>query len=79
MKHCLFSLPISPLSSNPFLCHLLVFKTPSNRDVNMSHEETMPVPVMGRQLGLALRVTPLVTVLTASDAELLTSGKKITS
>lgn len=45
--------------------------------VNMSHEETMPVPVMGRQLGLALRVTPLVTVLTASDAELLTSGKKL--
>lgn len=39
--------------------------------VNVSREETVPAPAMGRQLGLALGVTPLVTVLTASDAELL--------
>lgn len=47
--------------------------------VNTLHEETVPAPAMGRQLGLALQVTPLVMVLAASDAELLMSGNKITN
>lgn len=45
----------------------------------MSREETMPAPAVGRQLGLALRVTPLVMVLTALGAELLTLGNKVTN
>lgn len=39
----------------------------------------MPAPATGRQLGLVLQVTPLVMMLTASDAELLTSGNKVTN
>lgn len=47
--------------------------------VNMSREETVPAPARGRQLGLDLRVTPLVMVLTATGAELLTPGNKVTN
>lgn len=39
----------------------------------------MAITVTGRALELALRATPLVMVMTASDAELLTLGNKVTN